>query len=642
VTTFFLFLLWGFCITLALFGYGRLVMRLLPCEGNGSWLIAPAPGLACVVLLGALLNLSGMIQGPLVVAGILAGVLLFLLDLFRNMRRIAHPLSSVGFAEKPSYLTALGAIPVFAILATRLCAYVLTNPVLFNYHDDDQAYLAFPLKMLQTGSFAADPFSERRIVSSLGGGTFLQAVSIAPFSDLRIINLVDGTIGYFLLILFCIALCRLLKLPAKFTWAILFVLALTPDYRVNVSSIVLPGALLLAVAVIHLDNEWGTRLSLQKSLLIGMVAGTACTLKSTIITSFVIFIAVMLLLDLRSLGLRRVAQAGAVIAGTAGLVLLPWMIDSAMKCGTPLYPLLGHGYHSTSYSYPALSVGIPLRDRLLDWPLLAALVFFIFAFAIFKAQNLPADGRKESLLAGLITAGTTVLLFQYVAAGVSPRFSMTTLLPVNALVLAILFAPGLHHEPDSRRLTITGYLYTAFALITAVLVFRSFATGNVAYYARVVKKDLFVRSHAIPDASLIATDHAIQDSIPIGSTLLARTDQSYGYDFERNRLWIADFPGSASLPPGMPMNSDPASLKEYLLQHSIRYIAYSYADYSNFPPALCQERTSTEFWRTIPIEAREATAACMIQDNFAQLGAKQTHLYDDGNVYVLDLAQPMN
>jgi hypothetical protein len=32
----------------------------------------------------------------------------------------------------------------------------------------------------------------------------------------------------------------------------------------------------------------------------------------------------------------------------------------------------------------------------------------------------------------------------------------------------------------------------------------------------------------------------------------------------------------------------------------------------------------------------------MIQDNFAQLGAKQTHLYDDGNVYVLDLAQPMN
>ena len=72
-------------------------------------------------------------------------------------------------------------------------------------------YLVFPQKMLATHHFAADPFSDRRVISSLGGSYILQAFVIAATS-LSNIGMADRTLG---LILDFFALTR----PWSWVWA---------------------------------------------------------------------------------------------------------------------------------------------------------------------------------------------------------------------------------------------------------------------------------------------------------------------------------------------------------------------------------------------------------------------------------------
>ena len=73
----------------------------------------------------------------------------------------------------------------------------------------------------------------------------------------------------------------------------------------------------------------------------------------------------------------------------------------------------------------------------------------------------------------------------------------------------------------------------------------------------------------------------MQQSIPQGETVLARLAYPFLLDFKRNRIFIADWPGGASLPPGMPSFKGAEALANYLISKSIRYVAYSYANEAN-------------------------------------------------------------
>ena len=53
------------------------------------------------------------------------------------------------------------------------------SPGQFHPQDDFHGYFVFPVKMIQTGHFGPDPFSERRIVSSLGGKFFLDTFPLS-------------------------------------------------------------------------------------------------------------------------------------------------------------------------------------------------------------------------------------------------------------------------------------------------------------------------------------------------------------------------------------------------------------------------------------------------------------------------------
>src|SRR5271165_7181966 len=123
---------------------------------------------------------------------------------------------------------------------------------------------------------------------------------------------------------------------------------------------------------------------------------------------------------------------------------------------------------------------------------------------------------------------------------------------------------------------------------------------------------------------------ALQAAVPAGAPLLTHMTHAYTADFSRNPVFISDFAGMASLPPGMPIGKGPEPLAKYLLQSSIRYVAYSYYDQTGFAHSYCDPRIKTEIDH--PWIRQELITTMDFQDYLSELGKTRRHLFDDGRV----------
>jgi hypothetical protein len=130
---------------------------------------------------------------------------------------------------------------------------------------------------------------------------------------------------------------------------------------------------------------------------------------------------------------------------------------------------------------------------------------------------------------------------------------------------------------------------------------------------------------------------AMQRSIPTDQATLATVGNSFLLDFRAHAISIADYPGGASLPPGWPSRQDGEALARYLLANNLRYLVYNYADFAGFDheaPHVMADTSRTQWIHS------EAAIALRSHQQYAELARTRLRLYDDGNMYVLDLATP--
>lgn len=85
----------------------------------------------------------------------------------------------------------------------------------------------------------------------------------------------------------------------------------------------------------------------------------------------------------------------------------------------------------------------------------------------------------------------------------------------------------------------------------------------------------------------------------------------------------------------MPYKKGGEPLAVYLLAHSIRYVAYSYADHALNTKEDVAVRLVPNFNSWIRSEAENALD---FQDNLDELGKTRNRIFDDGKIFVLDLA----
>jgi hypothetical protein len=132
---------------------------------------------------------------------------------------------------------------------------------------------------------------------------------------------------------------------------------------------------------------------------------------------------------------------------------------------------------------------------------------------------------------------------------------------------------------------------------------------------------------------------SMQHALPEGATVLTRLQYPFLLDFARNQVFIVDYPGGSSPPPGMPFFRGSDRLAEYLCLQPVRYLAYSYRNEAGFYDAMFQERLAPgrEPWLRL-----QALHTQDYQRNLDALGRTRARTYDDGDVFVLDLATASN
>ncbi len=625
-------LAWAWLLLVGFTGWGRVTGKLfrgprLPAS------VACSLGIATIVFLGGCLNLVHAIYPSVVFSLTAIGLLLYIL--LREERPEKYRWKD-GWRQAPNAARVL-LVVALVILAVRAAATVRIAE--FDVNDDSAAYLAFPQQMLAMHCFSTGPFSDRHIISSVGGGYWLQVFVIAATS-LPNIGMADRTLGLLLLFaaIWDVGIAFELSIGQI---AIVEVLAyLVPQQTANLTFVILPTVLLLDLLwFVYRATPPETTDRWRYALLTGAGGGAAVALKSTFLPcvgAFCLF--PYLVMNWRD---KKKAFTLPLVAGLGAiLVLALWMIGMQHAVGTYLYPILGRGLDYSSYGvFRTFSIAKTPRTIvklfLQSIPLLG-LGFLALAFG----QN----RRVYFGLSVMVGAAVGITAFNFAAGGDSiwryclPQF-------ISAILVYSIAMTALSREVSGSRRKHFAMVMGILPLIGCLFyydisgqnpqLFRQ-TIWESAHYVSGLRASLSSQSLSSP--TLISQYRAAEAAIPADGPVLEDVGDPYLFNFKAHEIFVMDWPGAASPAPGWPFGKSAATLAQYLQRNSVRYVVYdpSYAHW--FDLKSCQvmamrQRYSTElyvlFWMSL-----------LSQNQLEHLRNDYNSLYDDGKIVVIDLESP--
>jgi hypothetical protein len=631
-------LAWALCVCVSFIGWGVSLARLFRLPRDiGS---AGCLGVSLAVCYGGVVDLLGIASQLTTVGFVAVGAIV-------GVAQIGALERDAFSALMPKALTArlmLAAIVLFAVVGVAGHIYYAD----YDVYDDYLAYLVYPQKLLQTGLLGFEPFSERRLLTSLGGLYFLQALVLVG-SGFFYLHTIDPALGLALALL--LLLDAMARRRVALSWrfgVLLFALLLMPTI-LNLTAILLPLALVLFVYLLleaDPDVEAGPRCA-GRIVAIALVASALIAIKTAYLPWIGFFLAFVYG---RRIILDRFAWRSwlepTLLAVLTLLFLLPWMLGSLRDVGTALFPALGRGFHASRYGiYPTPWELAPASDYLGVLLRTGAIIMLQVLLAWFIFALVARDTRATiALEVGLLSASVVLVLAVAIGTGLEVHYPRYAYPGVAAalLVVAYRFATVASRSPGA------GPSRMRIAAVVGACVVASAAGyhGVVQYYGHAVTNLgmavlgpgfrpamlAYIVSHeegVVPQAIL-----RMQRAVPAGATVLERLDYPFLMDFRRNNVFIADYPAATSLPPGMPAFQGPEKLAAYLLGVSIRYVAYAYADQARFPDWEKSLYNTGDRWIDF-----ETKLAFDFQHNLAALMQTRRLVYKDDERVVIDLAE---
>jgi len=541
-------------------------------------------------------------------------------------------------------LAAVGLTVAVVLLSIRFAGSLIilqphdeTLPISFNKFDDFQAYIVYPLKMLETGSMGAEPFSVRRTPSvSFGGGAFLQTFVLAalPVQSLRLLDVGLGTILIVGLLWSYTSQLRTTLVATAF--AILVFLEIPPPF-INTTAVLIPAALFFSLLMVfEFTDSDASRMS--RAVLVGVHIAALCVLKTSLIPAALAFAGVQSCFAVvRASSKTRAALNCLLWFAFAGMAILPWMLDARRWTGTFMPGSLAAYYaHPTRVAAIQAATGWTfLIQHLRELPRAPYVTLAVLSGLLLVKQ---AKGKNRdgfwSLLAtvALGTVGITLA----VAGTVNdiPRFIYAFLIIALLAALAQVSAAIDRYDLRSARIMV-GIVAIA---VTGVLVLETARRSASMYKSSLLTIRSALHGETLISPTLAAKHREMQSVLPPSVTVLARMDYPFLFDFRRNKILIIDIPGSASLAPGMPFFQGSEAVATYLTSHGIHYVAYDYATEASTP------RRGT--LAALVNDTRYASAMAVVRlifdfaQNLEELGRTRERVYDDGTAFVLDLSKP--
>jgi hypothetical protein len=635
---------WGLVILASMVGWGAVVNRLLFPRYPVDWGQRAAWGLALSVIVGGVLNVLHWISRETVLAYLGLGLLSWLLNAAISRSFQFKWLTSSTAGDENRRIVTIGILIVALLALIQYAASVSgvqhggsVSPTNFNRDDDFQAYFVFPEKMLQTGSMGPDPFSGRRLQSSLGGQSFLDTFVLCILS-VQNLHVLDSGLGLLIILGLLWGTMQEHGISPAGSVGALLVFLLIPAPTSNITSLYTGLALFLSLYRTLDWKEFPSSPFVSRLLIIAMLSAAICSLKSNFIPACVFALSCSFLCHLFGKSNRRIAAAEAVSTGLLVFAfMLPWMISMYQSSGTLLYPLLGKGYHQSVYgsslsAYSELTLVKSCRLILEHMTDASSLVLLGLGAFYAWSREWGICGREGALSVALgAVAGKFVMVLA--TGGVySYQYSFAFVTAATG----VLIAEGLRsckvrnqNEPSHS----TGWIV---AVAAGVFLVGSWWDGSRRMYLDCLSS---IRE-GVENAPLVSSQEVkeykgLQESIPPLEVVLTRLDKPFLLDFQRNKIFIADLPGQVSPPPGMPLFRGSEPLASYLIAKSIRYVAYSYGDEAGFTRYFSYMLSPyNNVWgRTIAQHTYDT------QDNLTELGKTRKRIYDDGKSFVLDLQQ---
>jgi hypothetical protein len=470
----------------------------------------------------------------------------------------------------------------------------------------------------------------------LGAQHFLNAMALAVLAPENV-HVIEGGAALAAACLAATGLGVRLRLGRIGATMLMLVPLIFRPWYINISSTMTTVAVLIAFcsALVQLFGPSSNRH--RWLLTAGLLLGAACSLKTTTVPTAGALVAVTAILCALAQKSWRPFGLGLVVA-LAGLVAMtPWMWWQYHSSGTPLYPLLGRGFHVEVFfpsspepihgdAIDALKIGLRLPIALLTVLLLSWALP-----AIRTTIDRTTASATLAILAGWIVAWPLIAISTEYN-GVL-RYLMAAQIAALTLALAFGWQTGLRFSAQPGR------YWTRWTgpILLAVLLF-SYSSELQINYGQITPHDLANSMVGRPYAWTRLTDqvHAAQATVPADAKILAYTDEPFLFDFIGNPIFVADWPGEASPPPGMPVHQGGEAVAAYLLAQNIRYVVYSYKTQANFPRDVYKLYLDPNLGRVMN---RQAANSFAFQDDLADLSHTRARLYDDGSLYVLDLAR---
>lgn len=635
-------LLWCALLFVSIAGYGAVFLRLFRLRRSSVTLAAIA-GIAVVIFLGGCLNLVRAITTPVLLALVLLGVLAAIWFRAAGALQVtvADPEAQTDLPPSSRAVVFL-LLVVTLIFAFRLAATVHAGQ--YQASDDPNYYLAAPVKMLQLHHYAADPFCERRITASIGGNYFLQTLVLVVL-PLENVQMADRALGLILLAFLAYSLAGIFRLTPAQRAVFAFLVLFTPQVQFNLTFVLLPSALFFGLVYLAANREALAENDILPALLLGGVTGAVSSMKSTYLAHSVVFVLAVVFFRWRRSGFAAAAKTLLFAVLSALVVMAPWMIANRGASGTFFYPSLGLGYHYDAYGlYPAPSgAGLHvILHKVIPFCLPLFLLFVLEWFLLSRSNTRKQspdnalDQEGEAILALSIAAFVAAMLVGIATGGDSVRrYNYPCMLPSIILLYVVSCRGARAASYPMLRWRLLQIGSVAFTVVAAISIWGNRLSNEFMQIPRSLRLSLL-------DAPIVPLEvkveyGAMQHMIPEGGSVLASVDDSFLLDFRARDMKIADFPGAASLPPGWPSRQDGDGLARYLLANNLRYLIYDYAGLGGLDglaPGVLADTNRTQWVHSeYAIEWRS-------HQQFAELARTRRHLYDDGQMYVLDLASP--
>jgi hypothetical protein len=625
-------------------GWGVAIQRLVLRSKATDRALQAGWGLALTLFVGGVLNLTGRITARSLLLFVSVGFLILLWDIYRQRRRLRAKLRLRIRRLRRDRLLASALLALCGVLAAVYAASICSTH--FNDHDDLQAYFVFPAKMIQTGSLGPDPYSERRLLS-LGSMSFLHAI-VLTVADSKYLRIVDPGAS---LLLSAALLAAIARAARADKWAALLAVLLflsIPPPAGNTTScftgLCLFLTLFLTLYRIGLGARPHDRIGYLGAVPVALTASALFSLKTTHVPAGVLLILAAYVVKAWSSRERpRVLKEALLAAALTILFLAPWMASLYLSNGTFFYPLLGRGFHGSAYgTYWSPGTELTLRraveltgSTLVDANVISLLI--LGAVALLRSDL----GDRRLLAAGWALGATASALSVTIAEGaVGGRYRYSYAFLFAAVFTLALFAFPASGSGTPRQLPL-GRSWKGGALALAILLVAHAGTAPSYAASRwtAIREGLEASQNPHFMLRYVRRYAKMQEAIPEDATVLTRLQYPFLLDFRRNPIFIADYPGGSSPPPGMPFFQGANRLADYLCRRPIRYLAYSYRNEAGFYDDLFKERLSptTEPWLRL-----QALHTQDFQRSLAELGRTRRSIYDDGDLFVLDLGTLAN